>query len=308
MSCTCNLSLANTGSSCTPIIEEARQYVFVPTFKEDGTRNYIDTTVTLDTAYWNSQLNAASEERWRPTLAVNLVTDERGDSITQDLGAGKVSFIAEGARTVSATMVGKFANAQLLGKLKAFKCADISAYVITRGGSIVGTVLGGDDSKLYPIRLEDETFEPKLIKQSVNNSVQQGISLAFTWAIEEKDENLRQIVEEEMVDPVSGIKGLIDVYGAVSAISTTSFKMTLTNDYGTPINKGLVKGLLITDFSLEEVSPTPASITILTATESPDGVYTLTFAAQTSGDVLKLTPAKDGFDFTAVEAVVITIP
>lgn len=304
----CNLSLANSGSGCVPIIDEACQYDFIPTFKADNTRNFIDLTTDLNAALWTSLINAVSDERLRPSQIVHLVTDVRGDTITQDLGGGITTPIEEGVRTVTATMIGKTANAAVLGKYKDFSCATMSAFPIGKNGAMIGKIINGDLTKLYPLDIEDETFEAKFIKKSINNTTQQGIELVWTWATTERDEDLRQVLQSEMVDPIKGRKGLDDVNCVITNITDTSFEITLTDDYGTPINPADVTGILASDMVLEELSPTPGAITILSADESPVGKYTVTYATASSADVLKLTITKNGFDFTKVTAKTITIP
>ncbi len=81
-----------------------------------------------------------------------------------------------------------------------------------------------------------------------------------------------------------------------SAIAVDSVVATITTtDYG-----HAVEGLQLADFSLEEVSPTPGAIAISGVSETSAGVYTISFAAQTSGDVLRLSASKDRFDFSAM--------
>jgi hypothetical protein len=61
------------------------------------------------------------------------------------------------------------------------------------------------------------------------------------------------------------------------------------------------------DFALYNVDDSLA-VTILTSTESPAGSYTITYAAQGSGEDLRLTPTKNGYDFSAVVTNLISIP
>jgi len=308
MSCeSCNLTLSNTGSGCSPVIAEACQYIIVPTLKADGTKNFITVADALDAAYYVSQLNAVSDERWRPTLPLRLLTDERAENQTQDLGGGVVSVVADGIRTVVTTMTGKLANPQLLGKFESFQCGSVSAYPITRDGAIVGMEVGGDKTKLYPIKIEDETFAATFVKHSVNNTLVQGIQLNFTWGINEKDKNLRQIVESEMVDPVKGIKGIKDGLGEDLGNTLTTIDLQLTDCFGTLKTPGLITGLVVGDFSLEELSPAPAAIPLVSADEVTPGVYRLTFAAQTANDIMRPTVTKTGYDFTQVNAMSITL-
>ena len=91
---------------------------------------------------------------------------------------------------------------------------------------------------------------------------------------------------------------------AAASISTTSFKTTMTFDYGTWKNKDVATGFDAADFALYNVTDA-ASVSISTCVESPDGTYTFTYTAQTSADVLRLTPSVAGFEFTPL---LITIP
>jgi hypothetical protein len=70
------------------------------------------------------------------------------------------------------------------------------------------------------------------------------------------------IATSEITPDMRTLTGLKDVNNTVSSITTTSFTATLTYDYGTAVTKQPVKGLLIGDFDLNELTPTPGSITI----------------------------------------------
>ena len=62
-----------------------------------------------------------------------------------------------------------------------------------------------------------------------------------------------------------------------------------------------------TDSNLYNVTDA-VSVAILTFSETADGVYAFTFAAQTSADVLRATPVKSKYDFTGATATTIIIP
>jgi hypothetical protein len=69
-----------------------------------------------------------------------------------------------------------------------------------------------------------------------------------------------------------------------------------------------VQGLLIGGFVLKEVTPTPSTITITSVTETAPGTYVFVIPTQTSADLLSVTPTKNGYDFSTVPSVAITIP
>ncbi len=303
MACKCDVGLSNTGTACTPLQAVARQYILTPKFKADGTLNKLDITSTLNSAFWTSQVNAVAEERWYPLPRVQNVTDEQGDNIVQSFHDGSTAFIAEGARTVVGFLPGQAPH--LVGQINDARCSEIAMYVIDKDGNLIGKCI--EDGFLHPICLEDDTISATYVKNDASATVS-GVNIAFTWSLDEKDENMSMITVDEMTDGVAGIKGLLDIKSSYANISTTGFDVTLTVDgYGTKLTPQLVKGLVAGDFALFNVTDS-LSVTILTATESPDGTYAITFAAQTSADVLRLTPSKDGYDFSAVVTNTITIP
>jgi len=303
MACKCDVGLSNTGTACTPLQAVARQYILTPKFKADGTLNKLDITSTLNTAFWTSQVNATAEERWYPLPRVQNVTDEKGDNIVQSFNDGSTAFIAEGARTVVGFLPGQAPH--LVGQINDARCSEIAMYVIDKDGNLIGKCI--EDGFLHPICLEDDTISATYVKNDASATVS-GVNIAFTWSLDEKDENMSMITVDEMTDGVAGIKGLLDIKSSYANISTTGFDVTLTVDgYGTKLTPQLVKGLVAGDFALFNVTDS-LSVTILTATESPDGTYAITFAAQTSADVLRLTPSKDGYNFSAVVTNTITIP
>ena len=303
MACKCDVGLSNTGTACTPLQAVARQYILTPKFKADGTLNKLDITSTLNTAFWTSQVNATAEERWYPLPRVQNVTGEKGDNIVQSFNDGSTAFIAEGARTVVGFLPGQAPH--LVGQINDARCSEIAMYVIDKDGNLIGKCI--EDGFLHPICLEDDTISATYVKNDASATVS-GVNIAFTWSLDEKDENMSMIKVDEMTDGVAGIKGLLDIKSSYANISTTGFDVTLTVDgYGTKLTPQLVKGLVAGDFALFNVTDS-LSVTILTATESPDGTYAITFAAQTSADVLRLTPSKDGYNFSAVVTNTITIP
>lgn len=303
MACKCDVGLSNTGTACTPLQAVARQYILTPKFKADGTLNKLDITSTLNSAFWTSQVNAVAEERWYPLPRVQNVTDEKGDNIVQSFNDGSTAFIAEGARTVVGFLPGQAPH--LVGQINDARCSEIAMYVIDKDGNLIGKCI--EDGFLHPICLEDDTISATYVKNDASATVS-GVNIAFTWSLDEKDENMSMITVDEMTDGVAGIKGLLDISSSYANISTTGFDVTLTVDgYGTKLTPQVVKGLVAGDFALFNVTDS-LSVTILTATESPDGTYAITFAAQTSADVLRLTPTKDGYDFSNVVTNTITIP
>lgn len=299
--CDCNVSLGNSGTpNCELIAGVTRNLIIVPTFDDAGVRNFIDTTTTLDTTFFTALINQSdASKRWFPFPAMENVEDVRGEDSTDSFNSGNTAFIQNGVRTFTGLMIKK--STTFLGKIENYRCTDISAFIITKSGAIVGN--GSEAGKLYPIKLDSETWSPKLAKTT--DTTVQRIQLDFAFNQDENDSDLRMITDSETSIDVRTLSGLLDVNAVISAPLVAGFTATLTMDYGSQVTKKPVKGLLLSDFDLNETSPTPGAEPF-SVNESADGVYDFTYTTPVaSGDILALDLTKDGFEMTTA---VITTP
>lgn len=301
----CNIGGSNTGQSCVPIMRVQKKIILVPTFDSTGAVNEIDLTQTLNEAYFVARINDTdASQRWYPLPEMKNIVDERGDSLYQTFEDGSKVFISQGTRTFNGLIVGADAAPQMVGKITSHRGVGMSIFIVDKEKNLIGKV-GSSATKLAPIELEADSIDAKFIK-TIDTAIQ-AIQVSFDVHMNEDDADLRMIQSTEMSYDISRLRGLIDVDATISSISTTGFTATLTTDGGTPITPVLCKGLVAGDFALYNVTDASA-VTISTMTESPSGVYAFTFTAQTSADVLRLTPTKNGYDFTDVIANTITIP
>ena len=125
--------------------------------------------------------------------------------------------------------------------MKSWRCAQISAYVVDIDGNIYGN--GSESGKLFPIRLDSETWSPKFMK-TADATVSFKLQLDFTYSKDEADEDIKMILADETTPDVRDLTGLIDVNaGAASSISTTGFVTELSFDYGSAVNAQTLKEL-----------------------------------------------------------------
>lgn len=304
MSCSCDVSLSNTGRpNCQPIQSVTKSIFVVQKYAADGSLNFIDTTDTFNAAYFTARINDADPtKRWYPITGIKNVAVTKADSIFENFDDASKIFIREGLK--SFTGIIPSADPTFLGKIKGLRCAEFGVYVVDKDGNLIGS--STNTTELYPIMVDAASWNPVLV--SATDTTIQKIALNYDYSIDELDENLQMILASDITGVnLLTIEGLLDVYSAYSVISTTSFKAKLTTSYGSIVNKQVVKGLVAADFALYNVDDS-ASVTILTAVESPAGTYTFTFAAQGSGEDLRLTPTKNGYDFSSVVASLISIP
>ena len=300
--CDCDIVFGNTGTpDCVSIGSVTYRLVGVPTYDSSGVRNFIDTTDTLDSAYFTALINQADDsKRWYPLPPMLNVEDVRAEDITESFNDGSIAFIQEGSRTFTGITIKK-PSPELLGKIKSWRCSQISVYVIDIDGNILGD--GSESGKLYPFKVDSETWSPKYMKTT--DTTKAKIQIDYTYAKDEVDENIKMIGASETSIDVKDLQGLQDVTAAAAtSIAVTGFVTSLTGSYGTAVSPNTIKGLLLADFTLYNETTTSA-VTITTVTETPDGTYTFVFGAETSADVLTLALVKDGFEMTDLS---ITLP
>ncbi len=310
--CDCeNLTLGNSGiPNCTLIASVTNNLIVVPTFDSTGARNFIDTTVTLDDAFFIDRINAGASgatitdvlQRWYPLPQMKNVADERDDPITADFGDGTSENISQGARNFLGQFTGKSASNVFHSKIDGYGCNTISVFIVDINGNLIGSCT--EDGKLFPVQIDENTWFVKLMKAIAGTSNQR-LQLTYNYDRNEDDANLRMIKASETTQDVRDLKGLIDVNGVASAITDTTVTLTATFDYGSQVTKQPFIGAVLADFDLNEISPTPGAVAISSVVESADGVYDIIFAIATSGDVLELDLQKDGFEMATVT---VTIP
>lgn len=304
MACKCDVGLSNTGTpTCEPIATVAKKLIIVPTYDSTGAKSSVTIGTTLDQAFLDAKINAAlAADRWFPLVTMENVTQERAESITETSGSGKIAFIREGSRSFFGEMWKQ--SPTFLGKLKSAKCVDISIFVVDADGNLIGSCPSAD-GKIYPIAVDKDSWDVRM--SSATDATVQKVTLGFNWSDNEKDEYISMLTEDDYTADFLGSKGLLDVSSVISNESTTGFTATLSTAYGSKASLVKVEGLLAGDFTLFNVTDT-ASVSIISVTESSAGVYDFTFSAETSSDVLRLTPSKNGYDFANVIANTILIP
>jgi hypothetical protein len=108
-----------------------------------------------------------------------------------------------------------------------------------------------------------------------------------------------QINADEAGINFTTLSGLIDVLftNVVGGVTFEDVTFDAKLCYGTALNKILYQGAdNIADWTLTNITTGLPIFPLLSATEGPDGTYVLTFAAQSSLDVIKIEVSKVGYD------------
>jgi len=311
--CQCTLGKENTQqNSCPELAQIAARIIIVPKFKADGTVNEITNVAGITKAALQAKFDANDiDDRWFPLSEFKNVEEVKADTIYEEFTDKSQVAIDEGKRSFTAYIINQ--GSILLGKLKSWGCQEFGIYVIDKNGNFIYTTDSSTLLKVQPIAVDQNSWQATLIKATGTTVAK--IKISFNFAQNMQDEYLRTRAAEDL--DFDGLN-TADVYalytcsgvGASVGVAHTSMSMAITTDYGLP-----VKGLLITDFfdthggthSKLYNTSTSAAVSIVSVTESPDGTYTFTFAAQSAGNVMRCTPDKSRYDFAAVVSVATTL-
>ena len=302
MGCICNLSATgNLGANneFTPDIWEGAIF----TYRTDsaGALNSIDTTATLDQAYWDAKINAANTlDRFYPTPPINNVADERGDPTTETDNEGNNYIVRDEPRAISFEFIKGGISSTFLGSLKRWSCEKASAFMLDACGNLWGKK-SADGTTLLPAPIKFQTMYAKGVRKTGSTVAKNMVQ--FEWDM--ADEDWAGISADQIDVDILELMGLIDVnLSNASGLSTTSVTFDAKTAFGPYNNKTLVDGRDgLTDWNVFNATSS-ASVTVLTNTESPAGTYTITYVAQTSTDNMEITDNFDGFESDTLQYVI----
>ena len=303
--CACNESLGNTGEpGCQPIFKVTKKLILVNTFDSTGAENSLTVSGGLTQNALDALINQADPtKRWYPLPLLENVTGERSATSYETAPSGRKAFVKQGTRSFSAEIWEE--SSVYKNQLDAIRCNDVSIFMVDVIGNLRGTIHNNENAKLYPIKIDNNSFDAVLMFGS--DTVNEKLVISFDFDQTEDDSDLRLIANADMEASLINASGLIDIQSTISSITTTGFVAKLKQKFGSLANLVVDSGLVVGDFALYNVTDS-ANVTITSATESPKGTYTFVYSAQTSGDVLRLTPSMEGRDYKNVISNTILTP
>lgn len=290
--CNCDvISLGNTGTPDCSLIADVAAFPLLDMARYANGNPKIRTKTDL-TVFANLEplLNEVDPlMRIYPIGKFENVEHNREDDVFWSANSGKQAFVREGFKTFQGFIIN--APRELTAKLNSNACQSFGFHFIDDSNQLV-TKKGPSATQCKPILIDPDTFRTKYVEAT--NDAPAMLMLSFQWKSTEKDSDITVVGGLDYTG--SDLYGLLDADAVYSSISAAGFTATITTSaYGTA-----VEGLIFTDFTLNEVSPTPGDITsnIATIQETSPGVYEFVFnVAETPGDVLRLSASKDRFDF-----------
>jgi hypothetical protein len=299
-SCSCNGTLSNSGKpNCDSIPNLSLRQIVVPLTDSAGARNYVDPTAVINAAYINARLNDTdASQRWYPMPLMKNITDERGDAITEEFEDGSTEFIRQGTRTFTGMIVGS--GPHYLNQLMDHRCVDFGVYEVDKDGALIG--LSEADGFIYPIPVDKGSWYPRYVKKT--DTAVAKIVVSYSYSQTADDESLEMVPSTDIIGiDLRTVNGLFDVHLVTTAgPTTTGMTAKITTNFGNVADRTTVKGLVAGDFTLAEITPTPGAIVITSVTETPanSGIYVFVWPAATSGDELRLTLTKTGYDASEI--------
>lgn len=315
MSCNCQTGIENTGfySCIEEVMKDAVGVIIVPRTANDGTTNNITiASDTLNQTFFENKFNQEdASKRWFPVLGFKEVEETFEDSVTKDYSDGTSVFLRDGAHNWTSLLVKKAYT--IIKAFKATRCVDHGVYIIDSDGKMSG-LISDDGATLDPYPVQKDTVQANP-NPAVAGSSPQEIMYSFQFGNLIKMENTGVVLADDIAGySLLNAGGLLNVSADISSITTTGCTLTLTlTDYGN-YKRGTTAGIAVegwvdTDLQLNELSPTPGSISITSVTEGAAGVYAVVYPAQTSADQLAFSSAvsaevfvKKGFQLKEADA------
>lgn len=305
--CKCGDGLQNTGfPNCIKTPKVIKKAIFVQLQANDGTLNKVDPATMTTLSSFTALINHADKtKRWYPTPELKNITTPKDDAIYEKYEDDTSTFIRESVRKFSALLPN--APAQFKERFESIRCVNnTGVYLVDVEGNLVG-LTNDSDGYLYPFPVNAQSAYAKYDLGTDKASTQ--MMLMFEFPSTMRDGLLRLIAATTFTDfSMISLNGLQDAKGVISGISTTGFTLKLGVESAEVGKTVPIQGLLIGGFALAEVSPTPGAITPTSVTETVAGTYVFVTPAQTSGDLLKVTPTLSGYDFSTVPLLPILIP
>lgn len=291
-SCLCGEGMNNTGlATCLPAFKKTTGVLFVPLFANDGTRNKIDMSTTIDMTAHIQHIDKS--KRFYPIQDLKDVELPVADAKFKTYKDGAKRKLADGIRSFKATM--PEASSVLIGKLQGVSCSKFGVYLIDIDGQLRGIKSGTD---LYPVEIGGFNA---MFKDATDDEVNEGM-IEFDFDILLKVAQFWILSATDLGVNPNELSGLVDANLTVGTITSTGVSISVNSDYGSGKATTMVApivGLTSANWSLTRTD-TNADVPLTSVTEGADGVYALVYSAITGSTVplrarVKTTSGFDGY-------------
>jgi hypothetical protein len=280
--------------------------IFVLPFAADGTSNAIDLSDTIDAAYVTAKLNEPDPtKRWYPSDKIESIINERATSVTEAVGNLTLN-VEKGVRTFQGVFIGTVSSSPTYLKfLESLECQKVMVFYIDECGNLIGEQK--TEGFLDGIYIQEKSVSSLNIPQTDSTLPKNQINYTIDQLVKDSRLNFVKACDITGVDLLS-ITGLLDVTLIESSIAPNLTDVTIEGKliYGNAKTKLDYIGATDPSDWVVNNTTTPSTITVLTVTESPEGTYNLTFAAQTALDEISVKASNEGFESNLLTGVVLS--
>jgi hypothetical protein len=313
--CSCeSTTLGNMGvPGCLPIAKVAKKMILAPYLNSDGVVQHILTSATLDQAYFDDHFQEFDStdvlvpfaDRWYMTPFVENVENTRSETIFQTFNSGRKAKVRQGVRSLVGFIVDEDGGVpEMLKQLKKFGCQKMGVLFVDQDDNLIGNT--EVEGRLNFIQVDKNSFDPTYTWGTDTEVPMVGI--AFDFGNKEYDHDLGMIGASDIDISLLNVDGLLSMDGTFSSPTQTSLVIDIFSEFGSIAGRSPIPGLVAADFTLYNVTDAGAVaiVSVVEDTTVP-GRYTVTYGSQTLADVLRLTPNKNGFDGSKINAKTTTV-
>lgn len=300
--CVCGGRLGATGiGNCVIQFFTTHNYLLMPIYKEDGTKNYIDISNPATLGATVLALTSASTpmlERLYPLPFAENVAREKTETTFDTPPSGNMYRAQEGLRQNVMEFYAQNASFAFARELKEFGCTKMGYFSADINGTLEGYLDDNDPTKFYPLPMMQGSFD-QMYMYATDTTVQR-LKVQFNLQRSFEETNIYYITANDLGYPATDLVGLIPASVVVSSITSTGATFTVTEKGNNAIDKKPIEGLLNADFDV--INQTDGSTVILTGlTEGAPGVYAATYAAIVGAHTFEVSANAPGYDAAKAE-------
>ncbi len=302
--CQCGGRLGATGSSdCIIKFFTTSNFILMPTYKADGTKNFIDLSdtdpATLGaTIQTLTQVATSQDERLYPLPFAENITREKTDRLTETAASGNIYNVQDGLRQNHMEFFGDNAAFSFARELQKFNCTKLSYFSVDVNGTLEGYLDESDPTKFYPFPIMDNTFY-QMYMYATDTTIQK-LALDFNLKRNFDETKTYYLTADDLGYPATDLVGLKPANVVVSNITTTGCTAKVTESTNSALGGDPIEGLLLAGFTLNNITA-GGTVTITGVTEGAAGVYAITYAAVAGANTFELVVSATGYDVAPAE-------
>lgn len=300
--CVCGGRLGATGiGNCVIQFFTTHNYMLMPTYKEDGTKNYIDIsdpTTLGDDIIALTQASTPMLERLFPLPFAESIDRTKTDTTFETPPSGNMYRVQDGLRQNTMEFMAENASFAFARELSEFGCTKMSYFANDTSGTIEGYVDPAFPTRFYPLPMMKGSFD-EMYMYATDTTVQK-LKLKFNLQRNFNEDNIYYITANDLGYSATELVGLIPASIAASSITTTGATFTVTENGNNALSQKPIEGLLIGAFDLVNKDD-GSTVTLTGITEGVPGVYAGTYVAISGAHTFEITATAPGYDVAPKE-------